>query len=303
MLNWLREVLTGRIKIPAEEYTWSRYLSDQTLGWKAFPVFMTAFSIFALISEAIRFPLSDLFSILIDQYNYVIGVLTLPIRLLAEPLIRLISSWLGLDIELGIGWRHALFILAMYFFIDFRIGYLRRASPLTATVSTVVIGIVTATLASLCSGVLSALGMPLSASVVPPLGFAVYEMAKAPVTANFMTIEEKGKWGTFWYYFLWYGVSNSVLATISLFVYLQSPLRKTTGSEPIVLIIFIFFVSIRNIVMALYKAYTFTRTKHPKWLGHCLISGSMQVAGNLIFALIITGGLVAINAGGVIAGR
>lgn len=300
-LSELKQIFADGPRAPVGTYSWANYFQDQLVGWKAAPIFFTAFSMFALAQSAIGFTLSEFMKTVLDGYNGVVGVLTWPLRELVEPVIVFIASTFKLEIDLGVGWRHALFILAMYFLIDLRVGYLRRRSALVATLSTAAIGMVIAMVASTSSVVFAALSQPLLSAMSPPLGFALYEMFKAPITAKYMPVQGMTYWASALYFFSFYGVGNAILAIVSLMVFLALPFSANAGAELLVLIIFIVLVALRNIVMAFSRAYVFERRRHANRTGAMLISGSMQVAGSLMLALLATAGLVVMNAASKVA--
>lgn len=282
---------------PSKDYTFWQLLKDSALSWKAIPVYFTTLSIVSLIQHTLELGLSKVFEFILNEYNELLELAFIPLEWLLAPAVAYLSHLFNIDIDLGESWRHALFIMFMYFVIDLRVGYLRRKSSWAAIISTSLIGIFVGTVFSTLSAMAAAADRKITAALIPAVGFGVYEMIKAPFTASMSPVMNKSWRESFFYFFNWYGVGNLIIGLCAFLIFLISPLSSKDAAEFLILVIVLFLISLRNLVAAFYRAYFITRKIHSNWIHHFLISGSVQVAANLIIALFLGIVSLILNAG------
>lgn len=236
--------------------------------------------------------LSEFSRILLESYNEILDRAFSFFEPYVLASLREISRLFRFDPELYSHWRHTFLIFGTYAATDIR-SYFSRGLPFVTIFFTILLALTLVTLVSVASGLFPLQAPSGLALLLPILGFAAYEMLKAPITGYYLPINDLTKWKTTVYYFFWYGVVNVFLGLAAFFVVF---IFFGIGGDAsvIVLVVFLIFLSIRNILVALRKAF-----KYPPPDGAVCrsfaSSGSTQVAIGVISSLLFSFFLVLIS--------
>lgn len=239
---------------PVEPQESWRKSTDDLVKWLGRAV--TALAIFAWLAEDQGLDLSRVFHTVIDLYEAAIDGLFSLLRLnhLASLAVAYLGEVLDISLTLNEQWRHAFTIMTLYFLVDLKISYLGRRITWPATFTTLVFGLSIALIFGAASGIaLASEGGALNITL-PVIGFALYEAAKAPITAKFVRIHNTTWWQTYWYYTLVYGGLNLVLGHAATRIFQMPQLQSVAGSGASLFILFLLLICLRNFVVSPLKA-------------------------------------------------
>jgi hypothetical protein len=268
---------------------------QRLLSFRLVSLYLTSLSLFGIIHDSLRFGLSNLFASTLAYYNAFIGFVFQPLELVLVTILNMLKPILPFGFELIGEWRHAFVVMGIYFAADLRGSYIPRNLPWQATVSAAIFGLLVSLIFSVAGGYLGETKNPIWAILMPILGLSVYELLKAPFSASFVPIPSYSWLGTFSYYSLIYGVGDLILGAISTLLYLTSPWSSEPGAEVIVLIIFLLLLAMRNFIAAWIKLYIVPLEKEVSRSTTYVRSGSVRLAINLLYALILLFSYVLIN--------
>ncbi len=271
------------------------FLKEQLFSFKAASAYLTSLSLLGMLEEGLKFGLSRLFHAALAYYEAFLAFVFTPIEFLFNRLFSILHLLFAWDLHLLGEWRHAFMVMGLYFIVDLRAGYIPRRFPWPATASTAGIGLLIASVFSIGGGYLGENISPIWAVLMPIFGFGVYELLKAPISASYIPISSYSWTGTFAYYSLLYGVGNLLLGGFSVLAYMTSPWASVPGAEVLILVFFLFLLAVRNLVVAWIKTFIVKVNARDRLMTF-LTSGSVRVAINVLYTLLMLFGNVVINA-------
>ena len=250
---------------------------------------LTAVALVSFASQSSGLELSEILNKLLLSYQELRDRLLSPVGELLE----LAFLKFGLEIRTSNLWAESVGVMGTYFLTDYMQNYVGNRRPIGLHLTTLLNGLSVTLIFSLLGDNLGGVGE--FNIIYPILGFSMYELIKAPITATWLRAEQH----SFWQALRWYIV---LFAGMNLLLGFVATLPKTIGLpgynekyDVILLIAFWALLIIRNLAVTAYRQ-AFVETNLPgSKFENFIGSGSVKIAMSLSVIIFLFLAILAAN--------